>query len=106
MWRLAYLPRADVVPVAHEMIVDNMNDGVMILDPQSRIVDLNPRAELIGHTLVEVMGKHVEESWPEWAELRKELELGPARMKELQLGIEKDEGTTFTIRLPIKRDAV
>ena len=89
LWKIAYLPRADVVPVAHEMIVDSMNDAVMILDAQSRIVDLNPRAEqLVGRGLTDAMGKPVGGLWPEWDYVRKELDSGPERMKELLLGIE------------------
>ena len=34
-----------LVPVARDMVVDNMDDGVLVLDAQRRIVDLNAPAE-------------------------------------------------------------
>ena len=90
MGRLAYLPRADVVPVAHEIIVDSMNDGVILLDAQSRIVDLNPKAEqLVGSSVMDAMGRRVEELWPEWAQVEKELDSGPETMREVMLGVEE-----------------
>jgi PAS domain-containing protein len=43
--RLVYLPGAELIPVAHEIVIDNMNEAVIILDGQTRIVDLNPKNE-------------------------------------------------------------
>lgn len=37
----------DVVPVAQDAIVDGMKDGVLVIDLQDRIVDLNPAAQRI-----------------------------------------------------------
>src|SRR6187397_1508404 len=34
-----------LVPVAREMVVDSMEDGVIVLDAQRRLVDLNAAAE-------------------------------------------------------------
>jgi PAS domain S-box-containing protein len=34
----------DVVPVARAAVVDGMKDGVIVLDPQNRILDMNPAA--------------------------------------------------------------
>ena len=39
--RLSFL---DVVPVAREVLVESMTDGVLVLDPHGRIVDLNAAA--------------------------------------------------------------
>lgn len=39
----------DIVPVARRAIVDNMSDGVIVLDLQNRIVDINPAAQHILH---------------------------------------------------------
>jgi PAS domain S-box-containing protein len=37
----------DVVPVARAAVVDGMKDGVIVLDPQNRILDMNPAARCI-----------------------------------------------------------
>ncbi len=78
-----------IVPVARGVVVESMIDGVIVLDAQNRIVDLNPVARhLIGHTLSETIGQPMEELWPHWpsqmesplngAKVGKEVELGKA----------------------------
>ncbi|MGF1507181.1 MAG: histidine kinase N-terminal 7TM domain-containing protein [Anaerolineae bacterium] len=34
----------DIMPVAHDLVVHNVSDGVLVLDEQNRIVDINPSA--------------------------------------------------------------
>lgn len=34
----------DIVPIARDRLVDNMNDGVMVVDKHNRLVDFNPAA--------------------------------------------------------------
>jgi len=41
----------DLAPVARELLIENLSDGVMVLDAQNRVVDLNPAAQqMIGST--------------------------------------------------------
>lgn len=57
-WGLFRYRLLDVVPVAHETVIGSMSDGVIVLDAQNRIVDLNPAAErIIGHTAAEAIGQ-------------------------------------------------
>jgi PAS domain S-box-containing protein len=94
LWRLNYLYRGDIVPVAHELIIDNMNDSVIVLDWQTRIVDLNPPAQrLIGHTLADALGEPVERMWPEWAMIRKTMDSGAGRIREVSLGFGENSKT-------------
>ena len=49
----------DIVPVARDTVIESMSDGVVVLDAQSRIVDLNPAAQsIIGCTASEAIGQH------------------------------------------------
>jgi diguanylate cyclase (GGDEF)-like protein/PAS domain S-box-containing protein len=34
----------DIVPIAKDVLIENMSDGVVVLDSRNRIVDINPRA--------------------------------------------------------------
>ncbi|MGD8751862.1 MAG: histidine kinase N-terminal 7TM domain-containing protein, partial [Anaerolineales bacterium] len=43
-WGLFRYKLLDLVPVAHKAIVENMNAGVIVLDSQNRIIDINPFA--------------------------------------------------------------
>jgi len=57
-WGLFHFRLLDIVPIAHHTIVAGMADGVIVLDAQDRIVDLNPAAErIIGRTAEEVIGQ-------------------------------------------------
>lgn len=44
---LFYLRMFDLIPVAREMVVGQMRDGLVVLDTQQRVVDLNSAAEKI-----------------------------------------------------------
>jgi len=60
---------ADIVPVARGSVIEGMDDGVMVLDAQNRVLDMNPIIQkLIGHPVSRLLGKSVEEVWPGWAE--------------------------------------
>lgn len=47
LWSLSRFQLLNIVPVARSAVVDGMADGVIVLDMQGRIVDLNPAAESI-----------------------------------------------------------
>jgi diguanylate cyclase (GGDEF)-like protein/PAS domain S-box-containing protein len=57
----------DIVPLARDVVIENMSDGVIILDASNHIVDLNLAArELIGRETVQAVGKTVEKVWKSW----------------------------------------
>jgi PAS domain-containing protein len=52
----------DLVPVTHSMIVAGMCDGIIVLDVQCRVVDLNPAAEdILGWPILAALGQPVEQ---------------------------------------------
>ena len=57
-----------LVPVAREMVVDSMEDGVLVLDPQRRIVDLNAAAERYTGVTAASFGRPIEEVVAWWNE--------------------------------------
>lgn len=60
-WGLLRLRFLDVVPTARTAVFASLQDAVMILDEQNRIVDLNPAAEqIIGYTQSEAIGMRIE----------------------------------------------
>ncbi len=57
-WTLTQQQFLDIMPVARASIVEEMRDGVMVLDADERIVDLNPAAETaIGEAGSAVLGR-------------------------------------------------
>ena len=48
----------DIRPVAREVLIENMNDAVLVLDGQNRIVDLNPAAQrAFGRSASQLVGQ-------------------------------------------------
>jgi PAS domain S-box-containing protein len=61
-WGLFRFKLLDIVPVARDAVVESMADGVIVLDLQDRIVDVNPTAlRTMGCPSSEVVGMPLEE---------------------------------------------
>jgi signal transduction histidine kinase/PAS domain-containing protein len=57
-WGLFRFRLLDIVPIARDAVIEGMSDGVMVLDVQNRIVDLNPTVlKIIGRPAAEVVGQ-------------------------------------------------
>lgn len=57
-WGLFRFRLLDIVPVARDTVIESMDDGVIVLDAQNRIVDMNPAAcRIIGRTQREAIGQ-------------------------------------------------
>jgi len=82
---LARARRADIVPVARGSVLQIMHDGVIVLDVENRIIDLNPAAEQLVSSLGQVFGKSIDEAWPEWSRQINFPEQGTAAAHQLQL---------------------
>lgn len=57
--------RADLVPFARSRVIQSMEDAVIVLDVENRILDMNSSAEdIVGRQLAEVSGKVIDEACP------------------------------------------
>jgi len=57
-WGLFRFRLLDIVPVARDAVIEGMSDGVIVVDMQNRIVDLNPAAQrIIGRSASEAIGQ-------------------------------------------------
>ncbi len=66
---LLYLRMGDIVPVAREIIIEDMSDSIIVLDSENHVVDINPSARrLIGDTTSKVIGQSIEEVWSDWVD--------------------------------------
>ncbi len=69
-WGLLRFRLLEIVPVARRAIVDSIGDGVIVLDSQSRIVDLNPAArQIIGAAVEQTIGRPASEVLSDYADL-------------------------------------
>ncbi len=73
----------DINPIAHRLLVDSMEEGVLVVNRQNRIVGLNPAgAQLLRLQTDAVIGQPVDHVWPELTErldgtTEKCVEIGP-----------------------------
>jgi len=65
-----YLGLFDLVPVARDLLVESMMDGVIVLDTQGRVADINPRSrELLGIGNERIVGRNVVDFLQPWTDL-------------------------------------
>jgi len=61
VWNILYFRLFDIVPAARSAVVDSISGGVLVLDVQDRVVDINPAAQnIIGLPASEVLGQPIE----------------------------------------------
>ena len=61
-WALVRFQFLDLTPVARDRVIEGMSDGVIVLDAQDRIVDVNPAAcRIIRRTPAEAIGRSTTE---------------------------------------------
>lgn len=109
----------DIAPLARDLVIDGMKDGMIVLDANRRIVDINPAAQTIiglsgeqqpiGKSMVEVLAK-----WPQLIERYRNvfeaedeiaIEAGGAqRWYELNLSTLRDENKLMIGQLITMRD--
>jgi PAS domain S-box-containing protein len=103
-WGLFRFRLLDIVPVARDTIIESMSDGVIVLDAQDRIVDINPVGEgIINHAAAEVVGRPAEEVLSQWPDLVERYGSVPETHTEISVG----EGVVqayFDLRISPLRD--
>jgi diguanylate cyclase (GGDEF)-like protein/PAS domain S-box-containing protein len=69
-WNIFRLHLFDLAPIARDVLIENMNDAVLVIDAQDRIVDMNPAAQrLVGQKRADVLGKSAAQVWRPWHDL-------------------------------------
>ena len=97
-WGIYRFHLLDLAPVARERLIETMADGMVVLDAQDRVVDINPAAQrfIAAPTPVQLgqPASAVFVAWPDWATCcgnartaRVELPLNDAAQRTLELSI-------------------
>jgi diguanylate cyclase (GGDEF)-like protein/PAS domain S-box-containing protein len=107
----------NLMPIARDILIDSMGEGVLVLDAQNRIVDINPNAfSLLGISSKDVLGMPIDgviQSQPQLvrqlldqthttAELN--LDTNPPRSIEMNVTILRDRGGHASGRLIVLRN--
>lgn len=60
----------DIMPIAHSVLIENMSEGVIVLDTLGRVVDINPAAQRVTQLSVKLsLGAPVEQVFVKWSEI-------------------------------------
>jgi diguanylate cyclase (GGDEF)-like protein/PAS domain S-box-containing protein len=56
----------DIVPVARDVLVEKMSEGLLVIDSQNRIVDMNPAAGTLLNIPASALGESLEQAFSHW----------------------------------------
>lgn len=60
----------DIVPIGRSMVIENMAEAVLVVDTQTRLIDLNPAAaKIIGSPASKIIGRPILEVLSKWSDL-------------------------------------
>ncbi len=69
-WTVRNHQLLEIIPIARETVFNSMPDGVIVVNNQERIVEVNPAAERILQTVAStLLGSRFVEAFPQWAEM-------------------------------------
>ncbi len=87
-WGLFRYRILDIVPIARGAVIEDMDSGVIVLDRQQRVVDLNPEAQrILDYPAARAIGRQVEEDFDAWPALAG-LDRDPAARVETVLEVD------------------
>jgi diguanylate cyclase (GGDEF)-like protein/PAS domain S-box-containing protein len=77
----------DLTPIARDDLIDNMDEGILVVDLQNRIVDINPAAQsILSAPAKEILGQPITKVFKSWSGIAKRLEDNQKVETELRLG--------------------
>ncbi len=86
-WLIFGLQVGDIVPVAREAVFDSLSDGVIVLDKENRVLELNKNAQFfIGAEAYKAIGKPLQQFWSDWLEILNHFQDGSGQNQEVDLG--------------------
>ena len=103
-WGIFHPRLLDIVPVAREAIIEGLHDGLIVLDAQGRVVELNPAIQrIIGRTTTEMIGQPAAQALSGWPDLVAHCHDATETQAEIVLG-EGGTQRTFDLRISFLRD--
>ncbi len=86
----------DLAPIARDMLVDNMDDGMFVLDRQNRIVDLNPVIEdILGMRADRLIGAPAVQVLSPWQDLLDRFRDEVRVQTEIAVDEDEDDGQRY-----------
>jgi PAS domain S-box-containing protein len=98
MWNLFRFGFLNLVPIARETVIEKMSEGVIVLDAQNRVVDINPAAcRFLNCTAAGTIGGAVGQVFAAWPDLERYRNV-PDAHEEISVG-EGEAQRYFDVRI-------
>jgi PAS domain S-box-containing protein len=99
VWGIFHYRILNIVPVARGLLVEQMNDVVMVIDAQNRIIDINAAAQqVIDLPASTVIGQPVAQVFPHWSEVVAQHQDAENARREIEIVV-KEEPRHFDLRI-------
>ncbi|MFZ5877995.1 MAG: histidine kinase N-terminal 7TM domain-containing protein [Chloroflexota bacterium] len=85
-WDLFRFQLFDLRPIARDHILESIQEGIIVLDRQERIVDLNPAAERMARITAAAIGKDLQELQSRLHQVMHDLDREGKSWTEIQIG--------------------
>ena len=60
----------DIMPIARSVLIENMSEGIVVLDAHDRVVDINPvAAQVAGLSMDDTIGETAEKVFAQWKDI-------------------------------------
>ena len=98
-WGIFSFKLVNLTPVARDLVVEKMPDGMIVLDAQGNIVDINPALQkALGVSASKVIGHRYKDVFNAWPDLIERYENMPEAQDEIVLG-EGESQRWYELRL-------
>jgi len=84
-WGLFSTRLLDLIPIAHDVLIHNMQDGVVVIDPGNRVIEVNPATATLLNCAEIPTGRSVYETFSKWPTLASILTQKPDLPNEIIL---------------------
>ncbi len=102
-WGMFQFQLFDLVPVARDAVIESMGDGVVVLDAQDRIADINPAAQrMVGMTRVLPVGQYIGTVLRAWPDVV--THMGMAAESQTEIRLDGDAELYLDVRIAALRD--
>lgn len=98
-WNIFQFRLFDIVPIARDLLLDNMSDGVIVLDPDDVIIDINPAAiKLLEHEKMRSpLGHSIWDVYDSYYPILHDLKHKTDFQTELQVGEDPPQYISLTV---------
>lgn len=104
-WGIYGYRLGDIAPIARDLVVESMRDGMIVLDANGRIADINNAAgRMIGVPTSEAMGVHIAEVFSPWPHLVTQCQENEETSDQLLIG-ERESQRRYEVHISLLFDS-